>query len=314
MSEGPLPRNWKEAIPYVVWGIIALGFGLEAVAAFTHGEWGRAFVSLAGLVGVMTAALHHQQIRTWFSTLDARWVALLLFLALIALFVSSMLEDRAGGAVTWTLIGVAVSAIVAALLVLYWHIWSKTVIAAAAIRGYDTKNQSGGDTLSATGVVSPVMMLDGQTRLDLVHLLDFAVSQSTLVMLGYLVELASLPEVTDRINQSGEHSDEGQKSKRWYIGYVGQQLGAGTHRHASFRGVMDTAEGDAEQQLATMSEDKRPPGINVVTLRRWMITDLQFTRTIQFLGNQRRELQDSMLGRRSRLIERLNQRQQGAMG
>jgi hypothetical protein len=187
----------------------------------------------------------------------------------------------------------------------------KASVAVAAVK------TAGGDTFSATGTVSaasPQAQIDGQTRLDLVHLLDFAVSQSTLAMLSYLIELASLPEVTDRIIQLGEHSDQGQQSKRWYIGYVGQQFGAGTHRRASFNNVIASAEGEAEHQLATMPEDKRLPGIDVLTLRRWMITDLQFTRTIQFLANERRELQDRMLGQRGHLIERLNQRQQGTIG
>jgi len=48
MSEGSLPTTWKEAIPVVIGGVIVLGFGLEAVNAFTHGEVLRTLVSVVG--------------------------------------------------------------------------------------------------------------------------------------------------------------------------------------------------------------------------------------------------------------------------
>jgi hypothetical protein len=50
---GALPTTWREAVPYVVWVVLVLGFGLELVAAFVRGEWVHFGVSLAGLVALM---------------------------------------------------------------------------------------------------------------------------------------------------------------------------------------------------------------------------------------------------------------------
>jgi TolA-binding protein len=94
VSEGPLPRTWKEAVPYVVWGVLVLGFGLELVAAFVRGEWTHAIVSFAGLVALMSAALHWQQIKSWATGLNPNWVVASLSLVLAGLILSPFVEER----------------------------------------------------------------------------------------------------------------------------------------------------------------------------------------------------------------------------
>jgi hypothetical protein len=94
VSEGPLPRTWKEAVPYVVWGVLVLGFGLELVAAFVRGEWTHAIVSFAGLVALMSAALHWQQIKSWATGLNPNWVLASLSLVLAGSILSPFVEER----------------------------------------------------------------------------------------------------------------------------------------------------------------------------------------------------------------------------
>lgn len=92
MSEGgALPRTWKEAIPYVVWVVIILGFGLEFVAAIVHFEWLRASVSFAGLLITMTIALHW---RHWTRRTNPNFVYPALLVLLFGLILSPFIEQR----------------------------------------------------------------------------------------------------------------------------------------------------------------------------------------------------------------------------
>ena len=78
--------------------------------------------------------------------------------------------------------------------------------------------------------------IDGQTRLDLIHLLDFSLNQTALVMLNRdspSIELASSPEVTDRFGDD-EHSVEAQQSRQWYVGFVSQELAGNFNRRQIF--------------------------------------------------------------------------------
>jgi hypothetical protein len=91
---GPLPKTWREAIPYVVWVVLVLGFGLEFVAALVHGEWVRAGVSFAGLVGLMAAALHGNQIRSWIARTNPNWLYPGLLVLLLGIILSPFIEEK----------------------------------------------------------------------------------------------------------------------------------------------------------------------------------------------------------------------------
>jgi len=157
--------------------------------------------------------------------------------------------------------------------------------------------------------VSEAPQVDSQTRLDLIHLLDFSLMQSTLAILDRLIELATLPEVIDRFRE-GEHTLEAQESRRWYTGYVGQEISGNFHRRQFFLGIMANAEAEIDHDLEGL-QDQILPGETLVALRRRLIVELQFRRVIQFLGAQRRELVQQIGARRQDLVERLNLRQQG---
>jgi hypothetical protein len=92
--EGSLPTTWREAVPYVVWVVLILGFGLETVAALVHFEWVRAIVSAIGLVAMMAAILHWKQIRSWASELNPNWIVAALSLLLAGLILSPFVEQR----------------------------------------------------------------------------------------------------------------------------------------------------------------------------------------------------------------------------
>jgi hypothetical protein len=64
-EETSLPTTWKEAIPYVGWIVLVLGFGLEFVSALVHLEAFRALGSFVGLVTLIAAMLHWKQFTAW---------------------------------------------------------------------------------------------------------------------------------------------------------------------------------------------------------------------------------------------------------
>ena len=91
---GPLPTTWQEAIPYVVWVVLVLGFGLELVAAFVRGEWAHFGVSLAGLVTLMAAALHWKQALLWAKDLSPNLVFGVFASVFLGLAISSYIEQH----------------------------------------------------------------------------------------------------------------------------------------------------------------------------------------------------------------------------
>lgn len=150
--------------------------------------------------------------------------------------------------------------------------------------------------------------IDTQTRLDLIHLLDFAAMQASHAMLRRLIDLAFEPPIREAFGV-GEHSQEAQESRQWYLGYVRQEL-AGSHRHSDFLNVLSGTQAEAERNVELDPESGAIPGETVLARRRRIIIELQFDRAIHFLHAQRRELEENMKARRSDLVGRLNLRQQ----
>jgi hypothetical protein len=92
--DGPLPRTWREAVPYVVWVVLVLGFGLEIVSAFVHGQWAHFGVAAVGLVVLMTAALHWKQALSWGKRLSPNAAVGILALVLLSMALSPFIEER----------------------------------------------------------------------------------------------------------------------------------------------------------------------------------------------------------------------------
>ena len=91
---GALPKTWKEAIPYVVWVVLILGFGLEAVAALVRGDWLHLLVSAVGLVGLMAMALHWKRLQSWAAGINPNWIVAAFALLLQAAIFTPFVEQQ----------------------------------------------------------------------------------------------------------------------------------------------------------------------------------------------------------------------------
>jgi hypothetical protein len=69
-----VPKTWRDAIPYIVWGVLILGFGLELVTALVHFQWLSAVISGSGMAGLAAMALHWNQLKPWASGISPNWV------------------------------------------------------------------------------------------------------------------------------------------------------------------------------------------------------------------------------------------------
>lgn len=285
MSEGPIPKEWKEAVPNVIWVVLVLGFGLELVAALVRAEWARSAVSFLGLVGLMALVIHWDRIRALAKVSDAKFIVSLMVVALIALPLSGYFKTELEGAVSWGLIVLAAISAATAALLSFRH-----------LRPLAEEKPSPAPT--AAGV-------DGQTHLDLLHLLDFALLQSVFWELDRLLEVAQSPAVTDGIAKGDE---DAHNARRWFIGYTQQHLGARTWRQNDFINAMAFAESEAERELEATAPEERPSGIDHLTLRKYRISETQFRRAILFLEHQRRELKEKLGGGRHILAERSRER------
>jgi hypothetical protein len=87
VSEPGLPRSWREAIPYIVWVVLILGFGLEFTTSIVHAAWLSAFISFCAMAGLTTVTLHWPQLRSWAAGISPNWLvgSFALLLVIIAL-------------------------------------------------------------------------------------------------------------------------------------------------------------------------------------------------------------------------------------
>jgi hypothetical protein len=297
MSEGSFwPKTWIEALPLMVWGILIFAAGFEGVASLVHGEWVSSGVSFAIMFGLTATLLHW---KSWLETVNPNWVAGAAVALIIAIAVSPFVRQGQWPAASWGSVGMGV---LGTLMML-------------AFVGAVTSLFIAGGRPAASPIAAPQAasaQIDTQTRLDLIHLLDFALNQSALVLLSRLTELASSPEVTDAF-RNGENSPEAQQSRQFYIGYVGQEIAGNFDRRQSYLGILANAEAEVDRLLEGI-EDQRLPGENLTAFRRRLILERQFQRAIQFLHHQKREVEDRISGQRSHLAERLHYRQQGSIG
>ena len=294
MADTDLPKNWEGATRWFLGGTIVFASGFEAVVLFWEGKLGAACGSFAVAVVLMAILIYWDRLKAKMpramaafaaSAADARlWAIMLLALAAFAGIPSLQKEPNAWIYALPLFIGLA--------------------LFLAAWRYLRPAKQE--PTASGQGAVAS-QPLDGQTRLDLIHLLDFSVNESTFWMLDRLLELADSPEVTDGLCH-GSNTEEAHASRQWFVGYARQAIGAGTIRHSEFLNVMHIAEGDAERELEAIPQASRPPGIDALVLRRYMISELQFRRAIQFLRSQKRQAKERLVNQRSALIERMQQR------
>jgi hypothetical protein len=289
MSEGSFwPRTWKEALPLIVWGILIFAAGFEGIASLVHAEWISSIASFAIMLGLTAMLLHW---KPWLERINPNWVVGAAIALIMAIAVSPFVRQGQWPATSWE--GVSVG-VIGALIV---------VATVAALVSFLIAGRR-----PATVATSQVaVQIDGQTNLDLIHLLDFATNQSTFWLLDALLETSESPPVTDGF-RDGPDTEAAHNSRQWFTGWVRQQIGAGTHRHAEYLDVLQNSEIDAERQLQATPQTERPSDIDLLTLRRYRISELQFRRTVHFINHQKREIREKIVHQRHSLIQRLQQR------
>lgn len=92
MSDTPLPKDWDQAVPYLVWGVLIFAFGFEGVVSLVHGDWLPMSVGFCGMVGLTSMLIHWSKLKEKFN--DVRWLIAATMLALIVVTMSPFIEQR----------------------------------------------------------------------------------------------------------------------------------------------------------------------------------------------------------------------------
>jgi hypothetical protein len=147
---------------------------------------------------------------------------------------------------------------------------------------------------------------------DILHLLDFGVYQTTLVMLSYLVD--QIPKKYD-IDPTSPFptelaNDKARNDADIYLETVRRLICDGSERARNYEGIWLRAEGEAERLLRQTPQDERPPEVDPLILRDYAISFRRAVYTAMFLRAQRREIETIVIRQRSTLIERFRTRQE----
>ena len=94
MTEPRLPTTWREAVPYIVWLVLVVGFGLEFANNLVHGNWLLAITSFCAMVGLVAVTLHWPQLRSWAATISPNWVVGSFALLMMIIALPPFVEHR----------------------------------------------------------------------------------------------------------------------------------------------------------------------------------------------------------------------------
>jgi hypothetical protein len=92
VSEGPVPKNWREALPFLIWGVLIFACGFEGIASLLHAEWLQAVLGLGGMFGLTAMLIHWARIRDNFA--DIRWLMGAIMVALVVAALSPYVEQH----------------------------------------------------------------------------------------------------------------------------------------------------------------------------------------------------------------------------
>jgi hypothetical protein len=143
---------------------------------------------------------------------------------------------------------------------------------------------------------------DPQTYRDLSRLLEFAVHQSTVLMLDDL--LRSAPDIVDEPLQLGGDFSLKNTTSQEFLEIIRRKMDPGSQRRSDFERVMHEASAMAEHRLEQTPIDQRPNGIDPLLLRKWVITHSQCVRAIGFLQSHRAKAEENLLNQRFDLLKR----------
>lgn len=151
---------------------------------------------------------------------------------------------------------------------------------------------------------------DAQAR-DLLHLLDFGVYQTTLVMLSELVD--RIPDIYNvdveaplPPNLSNQHAHN---DAQVYLQLVRNRICDGSDRAFRYENVMRHAQDAAERALKLTPPEERPQGIDPLVLRDYAISFRQAVFTGAFLRGEKQKIEDVLISQRSTLIDRFRLRE-----
>jgi len=151
---------------------------------------------------------------------------------------------------------------------------------------------------------------DAESALDVLHMLDFGVYQTTYVMLSQLVDNipaiynvdSNAPLPLELANQKA-HNDA-----QVFMQSVRNRICDGSDRASKYMNLMYSAERMAEHELKITPPEQRPAGIDPLVLRDYAIAFRQAVLTASFLRGQKHEIEDNIISQRRNLIERRNLR------
>jgi hypothetical protein len=287
MSEGFFwPKTWRDAFPLATWTIFIFAAGFEGIASLVHGEWVPSAVSFAITLGLLAMLLHG---RAWLEKLHPNWLAGAIVVLIAALAIWPSITEGQLPRISWESVGVAS--------------FAGTIIAAAVIILLVAGKRQA--TVSPAPLVAGI---DGQTRLEIGQLLDFAISEAAFWVLDRLLDLSESPEITDAF-EDGQDTEAAHKSREFYVGYVRQELGPGTHRLSTYLTLMHSAQGEAERELEQTPRDQRRADLDPLVLRKYRISERQFERAVQFIRSERRQLKEKLGQARHSLSERISARE-----
>ncbi len=149
-----------------------------------------------------------------------------------------------------------------------------------------------------------------QANRDLLILLNYAVYQSTVLMLDDLLRSAPEGISAGPLELGGDFATKNEDSKG-FIALVRRKLDPGSHRRSNFESEMFHAEKEAETQVEQTPPEQRPAGIDHLALRRYAIAHLQCAKAIVFLQNEKREAEENLLSQRSNLLKQYTLRNPG---
>jgi hypothetical protein len=257
MADTDLPKNWEGATRWFLGGTLVFASGFEAVVLFWEQKYLAAVGSLSVAIILMAILLNWDRLKSKMpglaaaltdAALDARLWAILL-LALSFVFTGASTDHLRTSALY------ALPLVIG--LIMFFAAWR--------FLGPTKRQRSSATGLIVSGGTAPIPPpRNPQVDQDLLHLLDFGVYQTTLVMLSRLVDeipahynvdiAAPLPH-----EFANRHSDN---SAQIYLQSVRRYVCDGSDRAARYQSLMQHAENEADRQLKQTPIDKRPEDVD----------------------------------------------------